>query len=242
MTEPRTCSGRGLIWALIGGAVIVAAIAAIVIASLTAEQPVAKSTTTTRPTNSTTSAAASGAYVDASVKRKGWVPEPITTDRDRYTRAALAAASTFDTQKSSRSDWLAFLDTWFTPDIRYTSESDRADDMKASQLELRQAVVLPESDWNSLANEKGRVVAAVPGKITYADVPGDSTGTMKVGTADVVLTYTRSDASGNESSYNETARVSVQVLCGAGSIPTPNSAQQPGDCKVVRFISGSQEP
>ncbi|WP_137845429.1 hypothetical protein [Microbacterium sp. 2FI] len=180
--------------------------------------------------------------VDATVVDKGWVPEPITTDPDVYIREALAAASTFDTQKSSRDEWLIYLDTWFTPDTRYTSEEDREDDMRASQLELRQAVVLPEPEWDSLANEDGRVEASVPGEIAYDEVPDDESGDMLIGTADVVLTFTRSDVSGNEASYDEQVRVSVQVLCGEGSVPTPNSDQQPGDCKVVRYFSGTLEP
>ena len=93
------------------------------------------------------------------------MPEPITTDPETYVRAALAAASTFDTQLSARSEWLTYLDTWFTPDTRYTSEEDRQSDMQASQLEMRQGVVLPEAEWDSLANEDGRVVAAAAGEI-----------------------------------------------------------------------------
>ena len=69
-----------------------------------------------------------------------------------------------------------------------------------------------------------------------------TSGDMRIGTADVVLTFTRSDGNGGETSYEETVRVSVQVLCGEGSVPTPNTAQQAGDCKVVRYFSGSLEP
>jgi len=236
---------RGRMWALIGGAVLLVAIVAIVLTSLFAqtpgttppEQPSPSSTSTT-PTDQTPAQE----FVDESATESGWIPEPITTDPDVYIRAALSAASTFDTQKSSRSDWLTHLDTWFTPDIRYTSEQDRADDMRASQLELRQGVVLPEEEWDSLANEDGRVAAQVPGEITYSEVPDDTSGDMRIGTADVVLTFTRSDGNGGETSYDETVRVSVQVLCGGGSVPTPDTAQQAGDCKVVRYFSGSLEP
>ncbi|WP_194384590.1 hypothetical protein [Microbacterium luteum] len=154
----------------------------------------------------------------------------------------MAAASTFDTQLGTRTEWLTYLDTWFTPDTRYTSEADRQSDMEASQLELRQSVVLPAQEWDSLANEDGRVVAAVTGDIEYTDVPDDNTGSMRIGTADVVLTYTRSDGSGGETTYDDLVRVSVQVLCGEGSTPTPDTAQQAGDCKVVRFFSGTIEP
>lgn len=245
MPKSETGRRRGLMWAIVGTVVLAVAIIAIVLTSLFArtpepnasEQPSPSSTPTVESTDYPTQQ-----FVDVSVTETGWIPEPITTDPDIYIRAALSAASTFDTQKSTRSDWLTYLDTWFTPDTRYTSEQDRDEDMRASQLELRQAVVLPEDEWDSLASEDGRVAAIVPGEITYDAVPDDVSGDMQIGTADVVLTFTRSDGSGSETSYDETVRVSVQVLCGDGSIPTPDSAQQPGHCKVVRYFSGSLEP
>jgi hypothetical protein len=32
------------------------------------------------------------------------------------------------------------------------------------------------------------------------------------------------------------------VLCGPGSVPTPDSGQQAGDCKVVRYFTEPMEP
>ncbi|MDP3378754.1 MAG: hypothetical protein Q8S53_10350 [Brevundimonas sp.] len=180
--------------------------------------------------------------MDASVAASGWVPEPVTTDPDVYARAALAAASTFDTRRSTRQAWLTYLDSWFTPDTRYATEDDRASDMVAAQLELRQGVVLPQQQWDSLASQDGRVIADVPGDLALTGVPDDPAGGMLIGTADVVLTFMQSDGSGGELSYDEVVRVSVQVLCGEGSVPTPGTGQRPGDCKVVRFFSGTVEP
>ncbi|MCK6065747.1 MULTISPECIES: hypothetical protein [Microbacterium] len=224
---------------------LLVAILAIVLAALfsrgTAPAPVETTAANSAPTADPTTPVR-GDVVDTSVVDKGWVPEPITTDAETYVRAALEAASTFDTQLSTRAEWLTYLDTWFTPDTRYTSEDDRASDMQTSQLELRQGVVLPEAEWDSLANEDGRVTA-VAGEVEFTDVPNDASGGMSIGAADVVLTYTRSDGSGGDAtSYDETVRVSVQVLCGAGSVPAPGTAQQEGDCKVVRYFSGSLEP
>lgn len=244
-TSPNNRSRRGLVWAIAGGAVFLVGILAIILAAIfsggspttPAESAPPGVTPTTKPSEPATSE-----FVDSSVTEQGWVPEPITTDPETYIRAALAAASTFDTQLSTRPEWLAHLDTWFTPDTRYVSEEDRQSDMQASQLEMRQGVVLPEAEWDSLANEGGRVVAAATGDIEYTDVPDDESGDMRIGTADVVLTFTRSDGNGGETSYEDTVRVSVQLLCGAGSVPTPNTAQQSGDCKVVRYFSGSLEP
>lgn len=245
MSPPRSrAARRGLIWAVVGGLIVIGAIVAIVVSSMVGQAPTADPTPTLSPANTSTpdaTTAPTGEYVDTDAAERGWVPEPITTDPDVYVRAALAAASAFDTQLSTRQEWLTYLDTWFTPDTRYTSVQDREDDMQAAQLELRQGVVLPEAEWNSLANEDGRVTATVPGEISYQPVPDDASGNMRIGTADVVLTYMRADGAGTETSYDETVRVSVQVLCGEGSIPTPNSAQQAGDCKVVRYFSGSLE-
>jgi hypothetical protein len=235
---------HGLVWAVAGGTVLLIGIAAIVIASLMSQAPTATPTDPGPAGSEPAEPTEPGVdeFVDASVADNGWVPEPITTEPDIYVRAALAAASTFDTTLSTRPEWLTYLDTWFTPDTRYASEADRLSDMQASQLELRQGVVLPESEWDSLAGEDGRVETAVTGDIDYEPVPDDTSGDMQIATADVVLTFVRSDGSGGETSYEDTGRVSVQVLCGEGSVPTPNTAQQPGDCKVVRYFSGSVEP
>jgi hypothetical protein len=245
MVASQTGGRRGLVWATAGGLVLVAAVVAIIVTSLASQPPTADPTHSGSPDGSpsaTATAQPDGEYVDASVTDKGWVPEPITTDPDVYIRAALAAASTFDTTRSTRNDWLTYLDSWFTPDTRYTSDVDRQDAMRASQLELRQAVVLPEDEWESLSAEDARVVADVAGEIVYTDVPDDASGDMRIGTADVLLTFTGSDGARGEKSYEETVRVSVQVLCGAASMPTPDTAQQAGDCKVVRYFSGSLEP
>ena len=76
--------------------------------------------------------------------------------------------------------------------------------MKAAQVEMRQGVVLPQEDWDSLAGEDGRVVARSTGDIVFVPVAEDPSGDMSIGTADVTLTFTRSDGSGNETSYDET--------------------------------------
>ncbi len=231
----------GKAWAVVGGAVLAAGLIALVLALVNRDTEPAPSPTAT---DSTTSASPTrgpdGGVVDEAAVASGWTPEPITTDPAAYVRAALTAASTFDTTLSSRDDWLGYLDTWFTPDTRY-AENDRADRMNAARLELRQGVVLPQSMWDSLAVQRGRVQAAVVGEVSLSEVPEDASGEMRIGTADVELTFTQADGSGDESSYTEDARVSVQVLCGAESIPTPGSTQQAGDCKVVRFFTEPAE-
>jgi len=235
----------GLFWAILGGLVLIAGIVAIIVIPITGQPtPTATPSATTSISASPTpsDSPGGGEFVDPSVTAQGWVPEPITTDPETYIRAALAAASTFDTTKSSRDDWLTYLDTWFTPDTRYASEADQQAAMAASQVELRQGVVLPQEEWDSLAAEDGRVVAVVTGDLVFVPVTEDPSGDMSIGTGDVTLTYTRSDGGDGETSYDENVRVSVQVLCGEGSVPTPNTAQQAGDCKVVRYFTEPLEP
>lgn len=242
-----TRSGRrGLLWALAGAVILVVGVIAIIAGTLLSRPPSpGPSSTASTPAASPSESAdvpSSEHVVDESVADRGWVPEPITSDPEVYMRAALGAAATFDTTKSTRDEWLDYLDTWFTPDTRYTSEADQQEALTASQLELRQGVVLPESEWDSLSAEDGRLVASVEGDITNTPAPEDPSGDMQIGTGDVTLTFTRSDGNGGETSYEEAARVSVQVLCGAASVPAPDSGQQPGDCKVVRFFAESVEP
>ena len=240
-------SGRGgLVWAILGGLVLVAGIVAIIVTAVVS-QAAPDSTPTPGSTAgdggpTTSEPAPAGEYVDPAAAEQGWTPEPITTDPEIYIRAALETASTFDTTMSPRDEWLDYLDTWFTPDTRYASEADRAAEMQAAKLELRQGVVLPREDWDSLAAESGRVVASTADYVAFATVSDDSSGDMSIGTADVTLTFTRSDGNGNETSYDEIVRVSVQVLCGSGSVPTPDTAQQAGDCKVVRYFTEPMEP
>lgn len=244
MMMSQSSGRRGIAWAIVGGLVLIAGIVAIIVSAILAQPaPTPSDTPTTSSTpEPTASELPDGAFVDPTAADRGWTPEPITTDADIYIRAALAAASTFDTTKSTREEWLDYLDTWFTPDTRFTSKADQLAAMTDSQTELRQGVVLPQEEWDSLTGEDGRVAAVVVGDIADVPVTDDPSGDMSIGTADVTLTFTRSDGSGGETSYEEHVRVSVQVLCGAASVPTPDTDQQAGDCKVVRYFTEPLEP
>lgn len=178
-----------------------------------------------------------GDVVDLGVAKRGWVPEPITQDADAYARAALEAVGTFDTRRSTRDEWLTWLGTWFTPSPLYDDQQDALDQMAGYKAELAQSVVLPQSQWDDLANNDGRVTARVDGQIEYLDQPDAAQKHVQTATANVIMTYTQSGGdTGGEASYDQTVRVSVQVACGGASIPTPDSAQRAGDCKVVRFF------
>lgn len=245
MTTPQTPRRwTGLPWAIAGGVVLAGGIAALVaVAVINGTTPDAEPPTSSPSTSASDAPSVAPptqptetGVVDDGVTVQGWVPEPITRDEDVYIRAALAAAATFDTALATRDEWLAYLDTWFTPDTRYASQEDREAQLDQARLELRQSVVLPEDMWNSLAAEDGGVEGTVSGEIIYSPVPESPAGDMFIGEADVLLTFTSKTEGAQETSYEQTARVRVQVLCGGESIPSPDSAQQPGDCKVVRFF------
>lgn len=188
-----------------------------------------------QPSASPSTNSGSEDVVDPTVADRGWVPEPITVDRDLYVRAALAAAGTFDTQLADRDEWVTWLKTWFTPSPLYDNPSDAADQLAGYQNDLDQLVLLPQDTWDDLAADNGRVAAAVSGPIEYLELPETAAVKVWTASADVVITYTR--RSGDEEfSHQDTVRVSVQVVCGGASIPTPGSAQRPGDCKVVRYF------
>lgn len=244
MTSPNSAARRARGWAIVGGAILLAGIIAIIIVAVSNQRPPQPAPTETPSASASSTPAPTDpidAVVDAGVEENGWRAEPITTDAELYAAAALEAAATFDTTKASRDEWLAYLDSWFTPDTRYNSPADQQAELEAAQLELRQGVVLPEQEWDSLAAENGRVVADA-GSVVRGPVPDDASGDMAIATGDVVLTFTRTDGAGGESSFEESVRVSVQVLCGRGSVPTPDSAQQAGDCKVVRYFTEPVEP
>lgn len=239
MAESKRRRGP-ILWAALGGFVLIAAAVALIVASLQGG-PVGPGPdpSPTDPSSGPTpsSTAGPGDVVDPDVSERGWVAEPITRDPE-YARAALEAAGTFDTTLASRAEWVTWLKTWFTPSPLYDNAQDALDQMARYQSELDQAVVLPDELWNDLASEDGRVTARVDGDIDYLELPETTAEKMWTASADLVLTYTRATPDG-EVSYDETVRVSVQVVCDGQSIPTPGSAQQPGDCKVVRFFDKS---
>lgn len=244
MTSPNPAARRARAWAISGGVILLAGIIAIIIVAVSNQrspQPVPTETPAASPSSTPAPTNPSDEVVDAGAEENGWRAEPITSDAELYAAAALEAAATFDTTKSSRDEWLTYLDSWFTPDTRYSSESDQLQRMSAAQLELRQGVVLPEQEWDSLAAEDGRVIADA-GRVVTGPVTDDESGDMAIATADVVLTFTRTDGAGGESSFEDSVRVSVQVLCGPGSVPTSDSAQLAGDCKVVRYFTEPVEP
>lgn len=237
MEQQRKRGSRVALVALVAVLVAVAVTAAIIGG---AGQSGTEGGPTSAPTGSQPSASASPVnaaddVVDPTVVDRGWVPEPITADRDIYVRAALAAAGTFDTQLADREEWVAWLKTWFTPSPLYEDPADAAEQLARYQSELDQSVLLPQDTWDDLAADEGRVEAEVTGPIEYLDLPDTTAVKVWTATADVVMTYTRRSGD-EESSYQDIVRVSVQVVCGGASVPTPGSAQRPGDCKVVRYF------
>jgi hypothetical protein len=239
MADARPRKAR-IVWAVLGGIVLVGALIAGVLAIQHGNGNGPSGTPSTPGASSSPSASTppSGDVVDPAVADVGWVPEPITRDQDAYARAALEAAGTVDTRKATRAEWVSWLETWFTPSPLYENPQDALEQMAGYKAELDQSVVLPQQMWDSLASEDGRVAAQVQGDIAYLELPETTAKSMWTASADVLMHYTRT-ADGQEVSYDETVRVSVQVVCGGASVPTPTSAQQPGDCKVVRYFDAA---
>lgn len=239
-TEPRRRRAR-LVWAIAGAVVLVGAVIGLLLWQTSrpgATPPVQSPTATHSGTTQPTTPSGDSDVVDPGVAERGWVPEPITRDQDAYVRAALEAAGTVDTTKATRAEWVSWLGTWFTPSPLYENPQDALDQMAGYKTELDQSVVLSQQMWDDLAREDGRVTAHIVGDITYLELPETTAHRMWTGTADVVMRYTRAADTG-EVSYDETVRVSVQVVCGGQSVPTPGSAQRAGDCKVVRFFDAA---
>jgi hypothetical protein len=241
MKERRSRRCRLILTALIGAAVLVVVVIALLARSSGGDDaqptpPPSESSVSASPT----STAHGGDVVDPGVEKRGWVPEPITQDADVYVRAALEAAATFDTRRASRDEWLTWLGIWFTPSPLYDDPQDGSDQMAGYRAELAQSVVLPQSQWDDLARNDGYVSARLDGQIEYLDQPDAAQKHVRTATANVIMTYTQTgDGTGGEASYDQTVRVSVQVVCGGASIPTPDSAQRAGDCKVVRFFDAA---
>ena len=238
MKERRSRRWGLILSIVIGAAVLVAVVIALIPrGSGGGDAPPTPVMPTSSGSAPPTSTGGGGEVVDPDVAKRGWVPEPITQDEDAYARAALEAATTFDTRRSTRDEWLTWLGTWFTPSPLYDDQQDAVDQMAGYKAELAQSVVPPQSQWDGLANNDGRVIARLDGPIKYLDQPDATQKHVRTATANVIMTYTQSGGdTGGEASYDQTVRVSVQVVCGGASIPTPDSAQRAGDCKVVRFF------
>ena len=231
----------GLLWATFGGGVLAVGILALVMTNLTNQRDTAS---TPSPVQSEVAGASPTAppttpetVVDAQAVDRGWVPEPVTLDPAVYAQAALEAVGTFDTTQATYDEWVAYLGSWFTPDTRYSTEDERLEELAAAKREMSQSVILPESEWTSLAREDGRVATVTVAPIDYSAVPQDTSGDMSIATADLTIAFTRNDDSGNDVSYADETRLSVQIMCGADTVPTPDTRQQAGDCKVVRFFA-----
>lgn len=245
-TEVKIMGSRrnGLTLALLVGALaLIAVVVAALLDGKEADNGARPTPTASEPFSAPSpSSATSGndEVVDRVVADRGWVPEPITQDPEVYARTALEAAGTFDTRFATRAEWVAWLGSWFTPSPLYVDEQDALDQMAGYKAELDQSVVLPQARWDDLAGEDGRVSAQVDGDIEYLDVPETTQKDVRTATANVVMIYTTSASrGGGEVTYKQTVRVSVQVVCGGASVPVPGSAQQAGDCKVVRFFDAA---
>jgi len=200
--------------------------------------PVASPGATSRPpsTAAPEATAPRGGVVDESVSELGMVPEPITRDIEVYADAAFRAFATYDTTKTTRSEFIGHLKTWFTRDMGIHKPEDRVRALKHQRSALYDRVDGLQM-WDGLTSTRGTAVARVDGPIRYSRHDEDPTGDMRWADGDVTVTYTQHDGGARPAVQEITMPIRALILCGAETDPTPGSAQKSGDCKLVRIVS-----
>lgn len=219
---------------IVGAIVLLVAVVAIIVAAIsrggTADAD--KSSTPTPASTSSTAPSASGAPtepandggVDAAAR--GWVAEPITSDPAKYVQAALEAVVTFDTRLATRDEFLAYLHTWMTPALsEETSEDNRS--------VLKHDVVLSDDEWTRLTELQGTSTPVLVGEVSPLESPDD--GSYSIARATMDVTMRPGDPNNVTDGWMETRTIGVMVQCTESTVPTPDTAQKAGDCKVLRW-------
>lgn len=223
-----------VISAVLGVLVIVFAIAAVVIALINRG---GESTNTTPPTSEPTVSSSAPTSEPSptneepeNVTAKGWVAEPITTDPAVYADAALRAVSTFDTTLATREEFVAYLETWLTPQVGNTSTGEISEDMTERNREaVSNDIVVPEDQWAYIAPLGVTAIAEIT-----EPTPDVEDGVTQGWASEATTTFQPGATGGTEEPWAETRRLDVLVSCHEWSVPT-QPGQEPGDCKVVRW-------
>ena len=199
--------------------------------------PAPRPSTSTTPAGTPSTAPSNGAVVDPSAAELGLVPEPITEDIDVYADAALRMPWTYDTTKVSLDQFKDAIRPWFTGDPGFTSAADAEVARKGKILALFQSDFFPSyQTWDALTSTKARSTAELAGPITYENVFDDATGNMRVATGQLKVTVTQDDGGTAPATMESVIEAKVSILCDPSTQPAPNSAQKPGDCKVITYI------
>lgn len=227
---------------VIGVLVIVGAVVGYIVALLGSSpepsvSPWGAATAVPSASPSASGTASGGAVVDAGASALGLVPEPITQDIDVYAASALRMPWTYDTTKVTLDQFKDAIRPWFSGDPVDADPAVRDQAKKGSTLALFQADFFPTyQTWESFTSTKARSVAEVVSPITYEPVAHDVTGNMRRATAQVKITVTQDDGGATPAVMESIVEAKAAILCDKATEPVPNSAQQPGDCKLISFI------
>ncbi|HPU02260.1 MAG TPA: hypothetical protein PLY47_00070 [Rhodoglobus sp.] len=256
-------SSRPIILAAIGGLVVVAGIAAFTVASLSGGgEAVPTPKPTTQPSFDPSDYSSDELEsVYPQVIDLGLVPEPITTDPEEYITAAIAAWGTYDTTTSTTiPQWKKYLESWQNvyplvvdlpsgEQIKFAAPEENPVTRHAPTAH-RDVYVIAEgtpgqtinwtpTDWDLIKDREGRVKTEVT---TISDLaPASRESEQKLGEYQATVEFTQwvtmDDGTDGEHEITTTKHGTavVSVNC-TSTTPAPDSAQQPGDCKLMDII------
>lgn len=257
-------SSRPVVLAVLGGAIIVAGIAAFTVGSLSGETPAESAPGRTEPTPLAPSASPS-AYSPAEKKsvypqvaEVGLVPEPITTDPEKYMTAAVSAWGTYDTTGATTvAQWKRYLESWQNvypttvvlpsgEEIRFAAPeqnpisrhapTDHRDVYVIGETVPGQSVSWKPTDFETIRDRQGRVKteATVIGALTPAVRESASKLGELTSTVEFTQWITMDDGTDGEHEITTTKHGTaiVTVNC-TNTFPAPDTAQKAGDCKLM---------
>lgn len=256
-------SSRPVIFAAVGAVAVLGGIVAFTMASLGGGEPSPISSPPSTgapsfdPSEHSTDELKS---VYPQVIELGLVPEPITSDPKEYAKAAVAAWGTFDTStKTTIPQWRKYLESWQNvyplvvdlpsgeqvkfvapeenPVTRHAPTAHRDVYVIAENIP-GQSVSWQGTDWEMISDRGGRVKTEAT-TISEFTPPVRETE-EKLGELQATVEFTQwitmDDGTDGENEITTTKHGTaiVTVNCSV-TAPAPDSAQQPGDCKLMNI-------
>lgn len=255
-------SSRPVIFAAIGGAVLVAGAVAFGIASATkTPSPSTVEQQPEEPAPTFDASQYSGdqrTLVYPEVTELGLVPEPITTDETEYAEAAVAAFGTYDaTGKTTVAQWKQYLESWQNvyplkvqgisgeeyewrePEENPVRRVEPTAHRDLNVIGEKMSGTVPEwepADWDMIRSRQGKVMTQATSVGEFEPFPMKSFADFGERQAVVEFTQwiTLDDGTDGEHTitFTKHGTALVNVNC-AITQPAPDSAQKPGDCKLM---------